>query len=230
MTPTAFIDLGMVLAWNGFDVDTIPYGQAVTASDLEGAAMVVALPVHDYPTADGDLTVYDEAWTASEIDVLDEYVSDGGFLVLTNSAHRLKYHNQVWDPNEDWSDVNALAGRFGVAYSNTTIDGTTCPTWGTHPLVAGVQELTIIDGNGIPFTHPGWATLARCGTRAGRGPRRPRRRRGPGAGRPRHLRHRLLRAEPPVLEQHGELREIAVKRRAELPRRSRGSARQVAWR
>ena len=57
MTTSSFADFGMALAWEGFDVDTVPYGQAVTAADLEDADLVIALPVHDYPSEDGDLTL-----------------------------------------------------------------------------------------------------------------------------------------------------------------------------
>ncbi|MBU1877884.1 MAG: M28 family peptidase, partial [Chloroflexi bacterium] len=67
MSPTTFTDLGMALAWKGYDVDLIPYGQPVTASDLAGADLVVVLPVVDYPSPDGDITPYDEAWDPAEI-------------------------------------------------------------------------------------------------------------------------------------------------------------------
>ena len=101
MGPPAFVELGMALALEGIDVDTIPYGTPVTAQDLHDAAMVVALPVHDYPSPEGDVTPYQEAWSAAEVDALDAYVTGGGLLVLTNSAHRLKYLAQQWETNED---------------------------------------------------------------------------------------------------------------------------------
>ena len=40
--PIGFIDMAMTLAWAGFDVDMIPYGQPLTRSDLANADLVVA--------------------------------------------------------------------------------------------------------------------------------------------------------------------------------------------
>jgi hypothetical protein len=151
MGPITNLELGAALALQGLDVDMVPYGQAVTAADLEGANLVVALPVFDYPgPASGD-EPYDEAWTAEEVAVLEEYVAGGGLLVVTNSANRLKYTNQGMDPNEDWPDVNALAEPFGLSYT----DGVSRYAWasvqGDHPLVANLRSLEMGDGNGIPF-------------------------------------------------------------------------------
>ena len=149
MAPAAFTDLGMALAWEGFDVDMVPYGQAMTPADLENVALVIVSPVLDYPSPDGDPALYDEAWSQEEIDALDTYVAEGGLLVLTNSAHRLKYW--VQDPNEDWSDVNALATRFGVSYQDGTVSSTMAQTTGDHPLMAGISTLQLFEENGVPF-------------------------------------------------------------------------------
>ncbi|NIV32621.1 MAG: M28 family peptidase, partial [Anaerolineae bacterium] len=54
MTPTTLVDLDRALAWEGFDVDVIPYGQAVAADELRDAELIVALPVIDYPGPSGD--------------------------------------------------------------------------------------------------------------------------------------------------------------------------------
>src|SRR5512135_325987 len=73
--PIGFIDMAMTLAWAGFDVDMIPYGQPLARSDLANVDLVVALPVMDYPSLDGgDVTLYDEAWNPAEIDALEDYV------------------------------------------------------------------------------------------------------------------------------------------------------------
>jgi hypothetical protein len=151
MTPTGLTELGMALAMQGFDVDLIPYGQALTPADLEHTDLVVALPVVDYPSPDGDVSLYDEAWTPAEIDAFQAYVAGGGLLVVTNSAHRLKYGNQGFETNEDWSDANALAERFGVAYEEDTLSGTQAQVTGDNPLVAGVRTLELGPGNGLPF-------------------------------------------------------------------------------
>jgi hypothetical protein len=163
MGPPALVELGMALALEGIDVDTVPYGTPVTASDLEGAAVVVALPVHDYPSPEGDVSPYEEAWTAAEVDVLDAYVRGGGLLVLTNSAHRLKYMAQQYEANEDTLSANVLAGRFGVSWLNGTVAAGVAVTQGTSALVAGVSTLALAPGNGVLFSAPGGQLLARAG-------------------------------------------------------------------
>jgi hypothetical protein len=165
MTTSSFIDFGMTLAWEGFDVDTVPYGKTVTAADLEDADLVIALPVHDYPSEDGDVTLYDEAWTSAEIDILESYVRNGGMLLLTNSGHRLKYSNYVYEDNEDWSDVNDLGERFGVRYSGGAGPGESATVTGVHALVEGVEVLELADANGIHFSLESGEVLARTGVR-----------------------------------------------------------------
>ena len=130
----------------------VPYGREVTTEALENADLVVVLPVHDYPSPEWDTTVYDEAWTTAEIDALEDYVSDGGLLVLTNTDHRLKYLNLPFDANEDWRDMNRLAERFGVSYRAGTIRGTSIIPSGNHPLVAGITGIRAIEDNGHWFS------------------------------------------------------------------------------
>lgn len=151
MSPTTFTDLGMALAWEGFDVDLIPYGQPATADDLADADLVVALPVIDYPSPEGDPLLYDTAWDEAEIAALTAYVDAGGLLVLTNSGHRLKYTNWIQDPNEDWEDVNALAARFGVTYTEDELPRSLALVPIDHPLVDGVEELELIEQNSRSF-------------------------------------------------------------------------------
>ena len=160
VAPTAFTDFGMALAMQGFDVDMIPYGQPVTSADLKGVDLVIALPVLDYPSPDGDLTLYDEAWSEAEIAALEKYVADGGLLVLTNSALRLKYNNRVQDHNEDWRDANVLAERFGILYVAGTLDERQVPVEGNSPLAEGVSSLTLAIDNTVPFTMIGGQALA----------------------------------------------------------------------
>ena len=151
MAPTSFINCGMALAWEGYDVDWIPYGQAVTPADLKDADLVVALPVHDYPSPDEDPAPYDEAWSQEEIMALEAFVGEGGLLVLTNSARRIKYSGAM-DLNEDWSDVNALAERFGVTYHDGTLLAGTAQAGGDHPLVEGVKDLELYAENIVLFS------------------------------------------------------------------------------
>jgi hypothetical protein len=169
MTPAGMNQVGMTLAMEGMDVDLIAYGQAVTANDLQDADLVVALPVVDYPSPEADSSLYDEAWLPQEVDALQSYVAGGGLLVLTNSAHRLKYGNQVLDANEDWSDMNALAERFGVTYRDGSVAGAQASTEGQSPLVANLTTLELASGNGVPFDLPGSGSsqiLAQAGGQA----------------------------------------------------------------
>ncbi len=152
MAPTTFTDLGMAFAWSGFDVDMVPYGQAVTASDLEDTDLVVVLPVLDYPSLEEDPAAYDEAWGPGEVEALRAYVDGGGMLVLTNSANRVKYNNQVLDSNEDWGDVNVLAEHFGISYQDHGLTATTAGTEGGSSLLGGVPSLALAKNNGVPFT------------------------------------------------------------------------------
>jgi hypothetical protein len=163
IAPTTFTDLGMTLAWEGFDVDMVPYGQPVTSADLEETDLVVVLPVVDYPSPEGDPDLYDEAWGQEEIAALEAYVAGGGLLVLTNSAHRLKYNNWVMDPNEDWSDANALASRFGITYHDGALPGVQAETEGESPLVEDVVSLDLAEDNGVPFSLAKGQVLAQAG-------------------------------------------------------------------
>jgi hypothetical protein len=155
MTPSSMTEVGMTLAMAGMDVDLIPYGQTVALADIEDADLVVVLPVADYPSPDGDVGLYDEVWQPAEMDALQAYVAGGGLLVLTNSAHRLKYGNQVLDTNEDWSDVNPLGERFGVTFQDGTVPGSQAVTEGASPLVADVTSLELGLNNGVPFDLAG---------------------------------------------------------------------------
>jgi hypothetical protein len=151
MTPSSLTDVGMALSMAGWDVDLIPYGQALTQADLQDAGLVVALPPIDYAGPGDDSAPSGTAWLPGEIDALQAYVADGGLLVLANSAHRLKYGNQALDDNEDWSQANALAGQFGVTYQQGFIAGSQAWPEGDSPLLAGVKSLDLSQDNGVPF-------------------------------------------------------------------------------
>lgn len=165
MTPSALTDFGMALSMEGYDVDLVPPGQAVTAADLDDANLVVVLPVIDYPPVADDPGTYDEAWTQAEIDVLEQYVASGGFLVLTNSANRLKYMNQIGDPNEDAADMNDLAGRFGITFGTHLLTAGSVSVEADSPLLEGVSSLAMAAGNGLAIDLDGGQVLARDGRR-----------------------------------------------------------------
>jgi hypothetical protein len=158
LTPTMLIEFGMTLTWYGFDVDMVPYGQAVTTADLEDADLVIVLPVYDYPAPNAEAT-YDEAWSESEIDALVSYVEAGGMLVLTNSATRIQY-GQVSDRNEDTLDMNDLASQFGITYARGTLTAPNARMRGEHPLAGAQPLLRLVEGNGVSFTLQNGVTLA----------------------------------------------------------------------
>jgi len=159
MTPPLLLHLDRALAWEGFDVDVIPYGQSFTSADLADADLVVVLPVIDYPSNDGDPTLYDEQWRAEEIELLVGYVEQGGFLVLTNSANRLLL-GRVAEPNEDWEDVNALAAPFGIRYEEAPFGTILASVTGSHPITEDLSELVLAADNGLPITLQGGLVLA----------------------------------------------------------------------
>jgi hypothetical protein len=159
MTPTTLVDLDRALAWEGFDVDVIPYGQTVTPADLADSDLVIALPVIDYPSPGGDLAVYDEMWNDEEIKALVTYVAQGGLLVSTNSANRILF-GQAFDANEDWQDVNALSEHFGVLFEPGALSSSSAQIQREHPLMEGQSRLTMITNNGVPFTMQTGEVLA----------------------------------------------------------------------
>jgi hypothetical protein len=168
MTPSLLIHLDRALAWEGFDVDVIPYGQSITADDLADTDLVLVLPVIDYPTAASDLAQYDESWPADEIDLLVAYVEQGGLLVLTNSANRV-FFGELPDVNEDWEKTNALAAPFGIAYESEPFVTSRAQFVGAHPLTDGLFSLILIAGNGLPITLQDGETLAEVAGQAALG-------------------------------------------------------------
>jgi len=168
MTPSLLIDLDRALAWEGFDVDVIPYGQSPTSDDLTDASLVLVLPVIDYPTTDGDLSLYDEAWRPGEIDLLVTYVEQGGLLVLTNSANCL-FFEEVSGANEDWGKANALAAPFGVSFESDPFPFSGARVAIAHPLTEKLLGLRLIARNGLPISLQAGETLAEIGGQAALG-------------------------------------------------------------
>ena len=162
MTPTMLINLDRALSWEGFDVDVIPYGQSLTLDDLTDVDLVLVLPVIDYPSADVDLTLYEEEWLADEVDLLVSYVEQGGFLVLTNSANRL-FFGEVADFNEDWEKNNALATIFGINYESDPIPIAASRIANSHPLTENLSVLRLIAHNGLPINLQTGEVLAEIG-------------------------------------------------------------------
>ncbi|MBN2146662.1 MAG: hypothetical protein JW726_04705, partial [Anaerolineales bacterium] len=151
MSPALLSHLDRALAWEGFDVDVIPYGQSLSSADLADAGLVVVLPVIDYPSVDGDVNLYDEQWRPDEIELLVNYVEQGGFLILTNSANRL-FLGQVAEANEDWEDANALAAPFGINYGGAPFRTIRALVASAHPITEDLFDLVMRANNGLPLT------------------------------------------------------------------------------
>lgn len=160
MTPSAFMDLGKALAMEGFDLDVIPYGQPVTPSDLQDVDLVVVLPIQDYPAQTWAEDLYDESWEDAELVVLEDYVSQGGFLIVTNSTYRLKFGGSLLDANEDWGDQNPLVSKFGITFQEGAFQGKKIRLDSDHPLMEGVTNLTFLEDNGVPFNNTDGRVLA----------------------------------------------------------------------
>jgi pimeloyl-ACP methyl ester carboxylesterase len=165
MTPTTLVDMDRALAWEGFDVDVLPYGWAVTPDELADADLVVVLPVIDYPGPGGALMPYDENWSDEEIEALATYVEQGGLLVLTNSARRLQLFGLAFDENEDWQDANALSEVFGVRFEDGPLRSSSARTQGQHPLTENQASLAMIQDNGVPFVMQAGEALAEASGR-----------------------------------------------------------------
>ncbi|MBN1178076.1 MAG: M28 family peptidase [Anaerolineae bacterium] len=147
-----WISLGMALAWEGFDVDMLPYGQPLTATDLADADIVIVPPSVDYAGGGANHLSYDTNWTEEEADVLEDYVSRGGFLVLTNSAYEPSFRQSPITLNDDRRDVNVLAERFGITYRFGPFPaGNILWTESDHALMEGVRYMELYEGNGVPL-------------------------------------------------------------------------------
>lgn len=164
MTPATLTSFAMAMDYMGLDVDLIPYGATFATSHLSDADMVIVLPSIDYPSeVAGSIDWYDVEWEGEEIEILRQYVEEGGLLVLTNSAHRLKhFYYAPFEGNEDWSDMNDLAQAFGVEF----LPGVIGLEWAellTHPLSEGLGRLRLTGRNAVSFTYRRGQDLARAG-------------------------------------------------------------------
>ncbi len=145
IAPALLQDLGMALAWNGFDVDLIPYGQSVTEEDIKDTELVVLLPTLDYP---GDNV---ETWNKAETDLLTRYVEEGGLLLVTNSAYSLASGRQVEEVNEDATAINSLLEPLGIEFKTGNLGGDSYRVTNEHALTANIQQLaSMFENNRVP--------------------------------------------------------------------------------
>jgi hypothetical protein len=147
--PSMFRDLGMALAWEGFDVDMIPYTQTILPADLEDADIIVLPPTMDYPGK------HNEKWSDAELALLESYVAEGGLLVLSNSTCNYIIKRCADDPNEDIRLLNGWLEQIGVRFMvggfGGDADNTARPA-AEHPLTENARYLTFYAGPGVPFS------------------------------------------------------------------------------
>jgi hypothetical protein len=147
MTTGMLRELGMALAYEGFDVDLIPYGQALVASDLEDVDIVILPPTIDYPGPN------EETWAEDENALLDEYVKEGGFLVVVNSARNFSTRIALDEINEDSRKFNPLLEPMGVSFRYGNIGGADIALAAAeHPLTENATYLSYYEYNGVRFS------------------------------------------------------------------------------
>ena len=158
MTTAMLRELGMALAYAEFDVDLIPYGQALTAVDLNDVDIVILPPTIDYPGPN------DETWTEPEIVLLDEYALNGGFLVVTNSARNFSTRIVLDEINEDSRKLNPLLEPMGVIFRYGSIGGDDIAlAVGDHPLTENATYLSFYEYNGVRFSMNSGVELVQAG-------------------------------------------------------------------
>jgi hypothetical protein len=141
-------DFSMALTWEGFDVDLIPYGQAITLADLKDVGILVLPPTANYP---GNPT---EKWSESELALLEGYVADGGLLMVVNSANNFALSRPLdMSNNNNARSLNALLEPMGIKfiYGGTGSDSNAFPVSAEHPLTLNASYLTFEGYNAVAF-------------------------------------------------------------------------------
>ncbi len=151
MTPSGLSNFSLALRRAGYEIKVIPYGTPVTDRELAGVDLVVVLPVIDYPIAGLADGMYDASWTPDGIAAVDKYLREGGRVLVTNSANRLKFYNSILDENEDYLDLNELTREWGVEFTDAGTGSATIPTNETG-LVEGIPEIILTPNNAVRFT------------------------------------------------------------------------------
>ena len=152
-------ELGMALAWEGFDVDMIPYGQAITTADLKNVGIVVLPPTLDYPGP------HNENWSESEIALLTEYVLTGGLLLVTNTSYNYSTKIPLDENNEDSRKINTLLEPMGISFKHGKIGGDKdeiAKAVVDHPLTENSTYLTYNKIFGVPFSMESGLELIRA--------------------------------------------------------------------
>jgi hypothetical protein len=91
---------------------------------------------------------------------LEQYVKEGGFLVLTNSYANLAMNRILSDSNEDSLSINILAERMGIRFKVGVLNSTMVKSESQHALMNDAQYLKMFASNGVPFEIKSGQVLA----------------------------------------------------------------------
>lgn len=153
---TVLRELGAALSWEGFDVDLIPYGESITEEDLKDVGVVVIPPSLNAPGKSP------EVWNEDEIALLQNYVAEGGLLVVINSSHY--YASTILHASLNLSkrSVNAVLAPMGIKFRlGGTGSDETARAAADHPLTQNATYLTLQGGNAVAFSMTNGLTLIR---------------------------------------------------------------------
>ena len=143
---TALRDLGMAFGWEGFDVDLIPYGQAITPADLQDVGVIVLPPALNFPGQPPEI------WSETELALLQGYVADGGLLVVVNSAYNYASTISLRSPNLNARSVNPLLEPVGIRFMYGGTGGyNDAQAVSEHPLMLNATYLTFNGNNAVAF-------------------------------------------------------------------------------
>jgi hypothetical protein len=147
-------ELGAALSWEGFDVDLIPYGQAITPAELKDVGIVILPPALNSPRHASEI------WSENELSTLAGYVENGGFLVVVNSGYDYAstiIHNSL---NQDKRFANALLEPMGIRFKlGGTGNDNTALAVAEHPLTLDATYLTLRGDNSVRFDMKTGAVL-----------------------------------------------------------------------
>lgn len=153
---TALRELGMAFSWEGLDVDLIPYGQAITTTDLQDVKVVVLPPTVNSP---GHAP---EAWSDAEITLLQGYVANGGLLVVINSASDYTSTLRLYRPNLGARSANAVLESMGIKFRlGGAGSDNTAQAISEHPLTLDAPYLTLSGDNAVAFSMTNGLSLIR---------------------------------------------------------------------
>jgi hypothetical protein len=146
----------MAFGWEGFDVDLIPYGQALTPADLQNVGVIVLPPALNFPGQPPEI------WSETELALLQGYVADGGLLVVVNSAYLYASTIGLRTPNLNVRSVNPLLEPMGIKFmlGGAGSDGT-AQSASEHPLTLDASYLTLNGNNAVAFGMQAGLTLIR---------------------------------------------------------------------